>query len=485
MQIGRSLKHFSRFLTIALSLGVLIPIAFDAEVEAVTCYEDVIVSNAAFEPANATYRFVDYYQYKPRYRRIHEDGTFCPPYENITWGGNRWIIMVGGTNRYEASADTPTPPTVMGCDGCPNPWLRLAAVYGPTTITVQGGGEFVSLGGPTTTKVTTGEAYVYAPKVPEGCAGSYSFSVINQPMWMSFDATTGELTGTPTAADIGTYSGIQITATDSDGDDVVTEVFAIGVDAASGESSDGAGTKDPMSTYDLALTSLSTGGDPWWWAAQTESVTCFVEVTNLGGLTSPVSKAVVSWSDAAEVGGETEYAIPALESGATHKFSHTIPSGSQYLLHVEVAVDEGYAVYGADATNNEKDMLITIGMPENEGLDEAAVSGKADPTTGIPNWMTHAGLCQCMTDPADPTGVKCRIGAMFSVWPFPNTIPSGTYDTEIQLLVWRNGVLVNDTKHPLSAGDYSFAQYQTQPFFHTIPWISADDDVEFRVIIDP
>jgi len=233
MQIGRSVIHFPLFLAIVLGLGVLLPIAFETYVEAATCYEDVIVSNAAFEPANATYRFVDYYQYKPRYRRIHDDGTFYPPYENITWGGNRWIIMVGGTNRYEASADTPTPPTVVGCDGCPNPWLRLAWVYGPTTITVQGGEEFVSLGGPTTTKLTTGEAYVYAPKVPEGCAGSYAFSILNQPVWMSFDATTGALTGTPTAADIGTYSGIQITATDSDGDDVVTEVFAIEVENAS------------------------------------------------------------------------------------------------------------------------------------------------------------------------------------------------------------------------------------------------------------
>jgi len=197
------------------------------------CYEDVVVSNAQFVPANATYRFVDFFQYKPTYRRIYDDGTFYPPYENIRWGGNRWIIMVGGTNRYEASIDTPTPPPVEGCDGCPNPWLRVTyGATGPITITVRGGDPFTTLEGPDTTRLTSGEAFKYAPRIPEGCGGPglYTYSVVNQPLWASFDATTGELTGTPTALDVGTYGGIQITATDSDGNEVSTQVFAIDVE---------------------------------------------------------------------------------------------------------------------------------------------------------------------------------------------------------------------------------------------------------------
>ena len=199
---------------------------------AATCYEDVVISNCAYEPANGTYRFVDFYQHRPVYRRIHDDGTFYPPYERIGWSGSQWVVMVGGTNRLVAQVDTPTPPNVQGCATCPNSWFRVnCGIPGPITVTVQGGGPITTLAGPTTSVLTTGEAYAYAPKIPEGCASvsSYTYSILNQPLWMSFDATTGALTGIPTTQDVGTYSGIQITATDSDGDTVATEVFAVTV----------------------------------------------------------------------------------------------------------------------------------------------------------------------------------------------------------------------------------------------------------------
>ena len=324
MQIERSVKHLSGFLTIALGLGLLFLIAFDAQIEAATCYEDVVVSNAAFEPANATYRFVDFYQYKPRYRRIHPDGTFYPPYENITWGGNRWIIMVGGTNRYEASADTPTPPTIVGCDGCPNPWLRLASVYGPTTITVQGGKEFVSLGGPTTAKLTTGQAYVYAPTVPEGCLGSYTFSIINQPIWMSFDATTGELTGTPTASDVGTFANIQIIATASDGSQVVTQVFAIDVEHGEPE---------------LEIVSIEYSPEL---PSEQDVVTVTLKLANIG---TASSQAISEESGIALARYQRDFddwelvplSVPALAPGEVETLSLQL-SGASWMYHVDIRI---------------------------------------------------------------------------------------------------------------------------------------------------
>jgi hypothetical protein len=41
-----------------------------------------------------------------------------------------------------------------------------------------------------------------------------TFSIQNRPAWASFNTSTGRLTGTPTASDVGTYSDIRITVSD-------------------------------------------------------------------------------------------------------------------------------------------------------------------------------------------------------------------------------------------------------------------------------
>lgn len=43
-----------------------------------------------------------------------------------------------------------------------------------------------------------------------------SFTIANKPSWAAFNATTGALTGTPSASDIGTFAGIEIAATDGE-----------------------------------------------------------------------------------------------------------------------------------------------------------------------------------------------------------------------------------------------------------------------------
>ena len=61
--------------------------------------------------------------------------------------------------------------------------------------------------------VVAGSAYSFTP------TATYTdiFSIANLPSWASFDTSTGALTGIPTIANVGTYSNIQITATNVSG----------------------------------------------------------------------------------------------------------------------------------------------------------------------------------------------------------------------------------------------------------------------------
>lgn len=62
--------------------------------------------------------------------------------------------------------------------------------------------------------VVAGTAYSFAPTASDPNQDSLSFSIANRPTWLSFSVATGQLSGTPAASDVGTYSNILITASD-------------------------------------------------------------------------------------------------------------------------------------------------------------------------------------------------------------------------------------------------------------------------------
>jgi Putative Ig domain len=77
-------------------------------------------------------------------------------------------------------------------------------------------GAPVISGTPPTTD-TAGKAYSFMPTASAPSGYTISFSISGKPAWASFNTTTGRLSGTPTAANVGTYSNIIISASDRAG----------------------------------------------------------------------------------------------------------------------------------------------------------------------------------------------------------------------------------------------------------------------------
>jgi hypothetical protein len=75
-----------------------------------------------------------------------------------------------------------------------------------------------------------GSAYAFTPtaKDPEG--KPLTFTIANKPSWITFDKTTGRISGTPTATHVGTYSGVKIQALDGVSG-ATLPIFAITVSA--------------------------------------------------------------------------------------------------------------------------------------------------------------------------------------------------------------------------------------------------------------
>ncbi len=62
--------------------------------------------------------------------------------------------------------------------------------------------------------VAVGQSYAFQPSASDANGDSLQFAAANVPPWASFDTATGRLTGTPSAGDVGNYSGIAISVTD-------------------------------------------------------------------------------------------------------------------------------------------------------------------------------------------------------------------------------------------------------------------------------
>jgi len=104
-----------------------------------------------------------------------------------------------------------------------------------------------------------GQAYSFKPTASDANNDKVTFTIANKPSWAAFNATTGLLSGTPAASDVGAFAGIEIAATD--GKDVTAlPVFTIIVNAAttSGQKSVALSWTPPTQNADgSTLTDLS------------------------------------------------------------------------------------------------------------------------------------------------------------------------------------------------------------------------------------
>ena len=88
------------------------------------------------------------------------------------------------------------------------------------------------ISGTPATSVNEGQSYSFTPSASDANGDSLTFSIENRPSWASFSTATGELSGTPVAADVGVYSSVVISVLDGQASDSLP-AFDISVEAIS------------------------------------------------------------------------------------------------------------------------------------------------------------------------------------------------------------------------------------------------------------
>jgi hypothetical protein len=105
--------------------------------------------------------------------------------------------------------------------------------------------------------VSEGTAYSFRPTASDANGDPLTFTMTNKPTWAMFDGATGQLSGTPTAAQVGTYANIVIAVSDGK-------------------------TSTALPVFSIAVTQISSGSATLSWTAPTQN-TDGSALTNLAG----------------------------------------------------------------------------------------------------------------------------------------------------------------------------------------------------------
>lgn len=131
------------------------------------------------------------------------------------------------------------------------------------------------------TSVTAGSAYSFRPtgSDPEGRA--LTWSITNRPAWAAFSTSTGALTGTPTAAQVGTTSGIVIAASDGTNRTALAS-FNIAVNAAGSSTGSATLSWTPPTANTNGSTLSNLAGYRIYYGTSASNLSRTVQVANAG-----------------------------------------------------------------------------------------------------------------------------------------------------------------------------------------------------------
>jgi large repetitive protein len=258
--------------------------------------------------------------------------------------------------------------------------------------------------------VAAGSAYSFVPTGSDPDGDTLAYGIANKPAWASFNPTTGALTGTPTATDVGTTSNIVIGISDGTAN-ATLPAFSIQVTAASGNRAPTiSGTPATSVAAGSAYSFVPTGSDPDGdtiafgiankpaWATFNTS-TGALTGTPSGAQAGTYSNIVISISD-----GTASATLPAFaivvgggSANGTATLSWTAPTqNSDGSALTDLA---GYRIrYGSSA-----DALSQMATVSNPGVSTYVVTGLASGT-----WYFAVAAYNTAGGESDPSSVVTK-----------------------------------------------------------------------------
>jgi len=91
---------------------------------------------------------------------------------------------------------------------------KVSASLASFSITVKTANRAPTISGTPVTSINSSSAYSFKPSATDPDGDALTFSIANKPQWASFNGATGQISGTPAAADVGSYANIVVAVSD-------------------------------------------------------------------------------------------------------------------------------------------------------------------------------------------------------------------------------------------------------------------------------
>jgi len=140
--------------------------------------------------------------------------------------------------------------------------------------------------------IVVGETYSFQVAASDPNGDTLSFSAANLPAWMSLNASTGRLSGTPGAGDVGTYAGIRISVSDGQAD-------------------------ASLAAFSVTVSAVATGSAALSWVSPTQN-TDGTSLTNLAGFTIRYGRSADELTQSVSITNPSvsSYVVENLSAGA-------------------------------------------------------------------------------------------------------------------------------------------------------------------------
>jgi Bacterial Ig domain/Putative Ig domain len=157
------------------------------------------------------------------------------------------------------------------------------AVAGSISVTVNNVAQPVNraptISGAPASSIAVGAPYSFQPAASDADGDALTFSIANKPVWATFSASTGRLSGTPAASHVGTYANITISVSDGKASAALAP-FAITVNQISTGSVTLSWTPPTQNTDGSALTNLA--GYRLYYGASPSALTQMIQIDSAG-----------------------------------------------------------------------------------------------------------------------------------------------------------------------------------------------------------
>jgi hypothetical protein len=157
---------------------------------------------------------------------------------------------------------------------------KASAALAPFAIAVVAAtNKAPTISGTAPTAVNAGSAYAFRPTAADADGDTLTFAIANRPAWATFNAATGQLSGTPTSASAGTYSSVVISVSDGKSS-AALPAFSITVADVSNGAATLTWTPPTLNTDGTSLTNLA--GYRIVYGVTSTQLTQTIQVANAG-----------------------------------------------------------------------------------------------------------------------------------------------------------------------------------------------------------